>query len=92
MCLVLARYPRVLGWDLKTFTNCRFGMMYWAVGIVCYAYKQFAATGSVSDSMAVSVILQLVYITKVGTALASNSSSASPLKHHRRDAAHVLLL
>jgi 7-dehydrocholesterol reductase len=33
-------YPRIFGWDVKVFTNCRFGMMYWAVGICCYAYKQ----------------------------------------------------
>ncbi|CAM9747797.1 unnamed protein product [Phaeothamnion confervicola] len=57
-------YPRVLGWDVKVFTNCRFGMMYWAVGILCYAHKQIHAHGSLTDSMAVSVALQLAYITK----------------------------
>jgi hypothetical protein len=30
-------------------------MMYWAVGICCYAYKQYVATGAVADSMFVSV-------------------------------------
>ena len=34
-------YPRVLGWDVKTFTNCRFGMMFWALGLLCYAHAQF---------------------------------------------------
>ena len=24
-------YPRILGWDVKVFTNCRFGMMSWAL-------------------------------------------------------------
>ncbi|CAN0148496.1 unnamed protein product [Pylaiella littoralis] len=57
-------YPRVFGADVKMFTNCRFGMMYWAVGAVIYAYTQQQETGSLSSSMAVSVILQLVYITK----------------------------
>lgn len=57
-------YPRVLGWDLKTFTNCRFGMMYWAVGILCYAAKQIEDIGYLSDSMFVCVALQLVYIAK----------------------------
>jgi len=63
-------YPRVWGWDIKTFTNCRFGMMYWAVGICCYAYKQgelSEAAGKgfvVSNSMAISVGLQLAYIAK----------------------------
>eukprot|EP00975_Prorocentrum_lima_P040972 8605391-Prorocentrum_lima.AAC.1 len=43
-------YPRVLGWDIKTFTNCRFGMMYWAVGILCYAAKQIEDMNYLSDS------------------------------------------
>jgi len=57
-------YPRVLGWDLKQFTNCRFGMMYWAIGPIAYAWKQYEMYGHVSDSMIVSVLLQLVYVTK----------------------------
>lgn len=57
-------YPRVLGWDLKQFTNCRFGMMFWQVGILCYAYKQYAEFGYVSSSMVVSVVVQSVYIAK----------------------------
>lgn len=32
-------YPRIFGWDVKVFTNCRFGMMYWALGIISYAHK-----------------------------------------------------
>ena len=36
------------------FTNCRFGMMYWAVGAVLYAYTQQEMYGSLSTSMAVS--------------------------------------
>lgn len=24
-------YPRIFGWDVKVFTNCRFGMMFWAL-------------------------------------------------------------
>ncbi|CAM9554575.1 unnamed protein product [Ectocarpus fasciculatus] len=57
-------YPRVFGADVKMFTNCRFGMMYWAVGAVIYAYTQQQMYGKLSSSMAVSVILQLTYITK----------------------------
>ena len=34
-------YPRIFGWDLKQFTNCRFGMMFWALGIIAFAHKQF---------------------------------------------------
>jgi 7-dehydrocholesterol reductase len=59
-------YPRILGWDIKQFTNCRFGMMFWQVGIICYAFKQYELLGStgISSSMLVSVLLQSVYIAK----------------------------
>ncbi|XP_003385786.1 PREDICTED: 7-dehydrocholesterol reductase-like [Amphimedon queenslandica] len=57
-------YPRILGWDVKMFTNCRFGLMGWAVLILCYAFKQYSVYGFVSDSMIVSVGIQLVYIAK----------------------------
>lgn len=57
-------YPRILGFDVKQFTNCRFGMMFWQVGILCYAIKQYQNEGFVSSSMAVSVIVQTVYIAK----------------------------
>ena len=59
-------YPRLF-WntlDVKTFTNCRFGMMGWAVMALTFALKQQEATGKVADSMAVSVALQLIYIAK----------------------------
>ncbi|CAM9390865.1 unnamed protein product [Ectocarpus fasciculatus] len=57
-------YPRILGWDVKEFTNCRFGMMYWQIGILCYAFKQYALVGYISGSMLVSVAVQTVYIFK----------------------------
>jgi 7-dehydrocholesterol reductase len=56
-------YPRVLGWDLKMFTNCRFGMAGWPIILISYAAKQHMTVG-LSDSMFVAVALQLVYITK----------------------------
>ena len=56
-------YPRVLGWDIKMFTNCRFGLMGWSLLILCYAAKQYEAHG-LSDSMVVAVVLQMVYIAK----------------------------
>jgi 7-dehydrocholesterol reductase len=56
-------YPRILGWDVKQFTNCRIGMMGWAVIILSFAAKQRELYG-LSDSMLVSVALQLIYITK----------------------------
>lgn len=58
-------YPRIFGWDVKQFTNCRFGMMFWQVGLICYAFKQYDdLNGIVSSSMIVSVLLQSVYIAK----------------------------
>jgi 7-dehydrocholesterol reductase len=56
-------YPRIAGWDVKMFTNCRFGMMGWPLILISFAAKQHALHG-LSDSMAVAVLLQLVYITK----------------------------
>jgi 7-dehydrocholesterol reductase len=56
-------YPRILGWDVKMFTNCRFGMMGWPLILISFAAKQQALYG-LSDSMAVAVLLQLVYIAK----------------------------
>jgi len=58
-------YPRILGWDVKMWTNCRIGMMYWAVGIICYAYKNMEVNdNTVQMGMFVNVVLQLIYITK----------------------------
>ena len=57
-------YPRIGDLDIKTFTNCRFGMMGWGVLILCYAAKQAEDHGQVFNSMFVSVFLQHVYIAK----------------------------
>ena len=56
-------YPRILGWDVKMFTNCRFGMMAWPLILISFAAKQAELHG-LSDSMMVAVGLQLVYIAK----------------------------
>lgn len=56
-------YPRVLGWDLKQFTNCRFGMMGWPILLLSYAAKQ-AELSTLSDGMVVAVLLQLLYVGK----------------------------
>ncbi len=49
---------------IKQWTNCRMGMMGWAVLILCFAIKQYQVQGFVSDSMLVSVALMQVYIFK----------------------------
>lgn len=56
-------YPRVCGFDVKLFTNCRFGMMVWALQVCVYAVKSYELHGFV-DSMFVSATLQLLYIGK----------------------------
>lgn len=56
-------YPRVMGWDIKMFTNCRFGMMGWPLILLSYAAKQEQLYG-LSDAMIVAVALQLIYIGK----------------------------
>ena len=58
-------YPRIGKWfDIKTWTNCRMGMMSWAVLILCYAAKQYETYGYVADSMVVSVTLMEIYVFK----------------------------
>jgi 7-dehydrocholesterol reductase len=57
-------HPRLGGWDVKMFTNCRFGMMGWALILISCTSKQYAIYGYVSDSMAVAVALQLFYVAK----------------------------
>jgi 7-dehydrocholesterol reductase len=61
-------YPRICGFDVKVFVNCRFGMMGWAVIILDYAGAQLTQpalnNGVLANSLFVSVALQLVYIAK----------------------------
>uniref|UniRef100_A0A7S1H106 7-dehydrocholesterol reductase n=3 Tax=Hemiselmis andersenii TaxID=464988 RepID=A0A7S1H106_HEMAN len=63
-------YPRVgkkfwsLGWDLKQFTNCRWGMMFWAIGTLSFMMKQREIHGVFYDSMFISVFVQQVYVFK----------------------------
>lgn len=56
-------YPRICGWDVKMFTNCRFGMMGWSLIILSFAAKQQELYG-LSNSMIIAVALQLIYISK----------------------------
>lgn len=56
-------HPRIFGFDVKVFTNCRFGMTGWALLVAIFALKSYELHGFV-DSMFVSAFLQLAYITK----------------------------
>jgi 7-dehydrocholesterol reductase len=57
-------YPKVFGWHLKKFITCRFGMMSWGIILISYAAKQQSLYGFISNSMLISVGLQLLYIAK----------------------------
>ncbi len=56
-------YPRIFGWDVKQFTNCRFGMMAWPLLITSFAAKQAELYG-LSNAMVISVVLQWMYVAK----------------------------
>lgn len=56
-------YPQVLGWNLKKFITCRFGMMGWGILLLSYCAKQIEL-GGLANSMLISVALQLIYIAK----------------------------
>jgi len=58
-------YPRIAGFDVKLFTNCRMGMAFWSVAVLSFCYKNMQLNnGTLQAGLAVSVCLQLVYITK----------------------------
>lgn len=57
-------YPSLFGWDVKQFTNCRFGMMGWPILLLSYAAKQYELYGFISNSMMIAVGLQLIYVGK----------------------------
>lgn len=58
-------YPRLFGWDVKVFTNCRFGLMLWALLPISVAYAQKEDfNGHISNEIIVNCLLQLVYLSK----------------------------
>ena len=57
-------YPRFFGWDVKVFTNSRFGLMLWQMMVFSAMLKQYETYGYISDSMLVSCVLQTQYLFK----------------------------
>lgn len=57
-------HPEIAGVSLKQLVNCRFAMMGWSVIVVSFVFAQYHILGYVANSMAVSVVLQLLYIYK----------------------------
>ena len=54
-------YPFLGPLNLKQFTNCRFGMMAWAVLPIIFACHQYERDGYVADSVTVCVALMSAY-------------------------------
>jgi 7-dehydrocholesterol reductase len=57
-------YPRVLGWDIKKFTNCRFGMTGWAISVTSFAFAQYEIYGTADWSIIISAALIVIYLFK----------------------------
>ncbi|KAH9568494.1 hypothetical protein CY35_03G080000 [Sphagnum magellanicum] len=58
-------YPRITShFDIKVFLNCRFAVMTWAMLVISFAIKQCDTQGKITDSMLVTSILMMIYITK----------------------------
>jgi 7-dehydrocholesterol reductase len=57
-------YPRIFGWDVKMFTNCRFGMIGWSFAVLSFAAAQHERDGFLAPAIAVSAGLQAIYLLK----------------------------
>ena len=59
-------YPRILTWDVKQFTNCRFGMMMWGLLPLAFAARGMESSGNSLPTRAefVNTLLQLIYVSK----------------------------
>jgi len=59
-------YPRIFDFDVKVFTNCRFGMTGWALMCVSFALKQAEDlnTAFPTNSIMISAALQVIYLAK----------------------------
>jgi len=57
-------HPRIGQFDIKSFVITRIGMIGWALLIIDFAGEQYRMTGTVSDSMLVSIVLQIIYLVK----------------------------
>ncbi len=55
-------HPSLFGVNLKQLFNCRIGMMGWSLTVISFAARQFQDIGTLSSSLFVSVVLQVVYL------------------------------
>lgn len=61
-CRGVELHPRIFGFDLKQFVNCRLGMMSWQAIIFAFMARQYEVDHHVNSSMIVVVALQTAYI------------------------------
>eukprot|EP00931_Biecheleriopsis_adriatica_P019417 TRINITY_DN13238_c0_g1_i1.p1 TRINITY_DN13238_c0_g1~~TRINITY_DN13238_c0_g1_i1.p1 ORF type:complete len:492 (+),score=88.36 TRINITY_DN13238_c0_g1_i1:44-1519(+) len=57
-------YPRIGGWDLKRFINCRFAMTFWQLAGLSYAYRSYTMHNKVDYGLLMSAISQYLYLFK----------------------------
>lgn len=57
-------YPRIFGWDVKKFTNCRFGMTAWAISVTSFVFAQKSIYGRADLSIVLSASLIVIYLFK----------------------------
>jgi 7-dehydrocholesterol reductase len=57
-------HPVILGWDVKMFTNCHFGMMGWPLILISFAAAQYSRHGRLSHAMLASIGIQFIYLAK----------------------------
>lgn len=57
-------YPRLGGWDLKRFINCRFSMTYWQLAGLSYAYRSFTLHGEPDWGLVLAALSQYLYLFK----------------------------
>lgn len=57
-------FPRILGWDVKQFTNCRFGMTGWSLAVVSFAFAQGEIYGHTDYAIIISAALIFIYLFK----------------------------
>ena len=68
-------YPKIGPLNLKQFTNCRFGMMAWAILPIIFACHQYQRDGFLADSVAVCVALMCIYNFKFSSGRLDTSTA-----------------
>lgn len=57
-------YPRILGFDLKRFVNCRFSMTFWMLAGLSYTYRSYTLHKELDYGLLLSAVSQYIYLFK----------------------------